>query len=84
MTDKKYQAAYQRGYRAGMKAGKGNNWRMTDSQFFDEAMLRLLPVAMAAENWTMGGERVATGEQRVALCVVWAKESVKQRGKDNG
>lgn len=83
MTDKAYRVAYQRGYRAGLKSGKSNNARMTDQQFFDEAMLRLLPTAMLAENWTMNGKQVQTSKQRVELCVEWCQMALAHRGKSN-
>lgn len=83
MTDKEYRVAYQRGYRAGMKAEKSNKAPMTNQQFFDEAMLRLLPTAIQAQNWTMGGKPVLTGEQRIKLCVEWCKIALSHRVKSN-
>jgi len=83
------QKDYQKGYRAGIRRGRidgiaeeRRRSEMTDREFFDEAMLRLIPEAFNACDWKMGGEKVTIWlTESMRLAARLAALSVKERRK---
>lgn len=68
-------AAYARGYRAGKAAGE-----LTAAQkLSDEIYLRLIPIAIEAQGWSLGGKPVASGEQRIDLAASWTRLAMLRR-----
>lgn len=70
--------AEQRGYSKGYAAGRrrkhkdisADSRRHEQQAFLDRAYLALLPAAMQVQGWTLDGEKVTTGKQRVHLASI--------------
>lgn len=59
---------YKLGYRRGRQRTYAEKW--------NEVYLRVLPVALQMQGWTLNGESVSTSEQRIELARRWANKAV--------
>lgn len=75
--------AYQRGYRAGRQTAKERRSveriQREKQAMLDRIYLTMLPVAMEAQGWLIGGQPVKTTEERVRLAGLWAETALKRR-----
>lgn len=70
--------AYGKGYAAGRRRHETDRAereaRMTRNEFYNEALLRLLPTAFTVQGWTSGGTPITSGRQRASLAASWADD----------
>lgn len=75
--------AYSRGYAAGKRRKKYQiRHEVVERErraFAERLFLAFLPAAMQVQNWTIGSEKITSGEQRINLAVVWTKSAMKRR-----
>lgn len=73
--------AYKRGYAAGRKRVKLDREAERRSaevaDAWNRCYLALLPAAMLADEWTIGGAHVKTSAERINLARLWADQAAK-------
>jgi hypothetical protein len=79
MNNQQYQQGYQAGRRyAAHKLGRARR-QQREQQILDAIYLQMLKRAMVVEDWTLNGEPVRTGADRIELARMWTEKAWKKR-----